>query len=372
MIFDSHIYCFPPPDSLAGNATVEDHLAYWQRTYALHHQPAFRVGDRTPGNSRQLLDPRPGDPFRLAADRNFRVDRATNRLVWTADGDDYTKQMLPPNLIEFSAGAAIAEMDYAQVDRALIHVDAMLTRDAAYLAACVKAFPNRLVSMAPIDEWLIPTNPDAAIRQAYEAIEVHGLHALKIIPEYAYRATQSRSFDEPAWRPFWDAVNQLGVPIFFTLGPGRGSTDPRAGFIQELWTLRRWLDRYPQVTASVTHGFPWREFLDGGQFALSDAMWGPFAGSTLSMEVCFPVRVGDRFDFPYRECWPVMEAMVQNIGADRLLWGTDMPFQNRFCTYRQSRAWIENYSASFLSRDDVAKIMGGNATRIFPLLGKAK
>ena len=145
---------------------------------------------------------------------------------------------------------------------------------------------------------------------------------------------------------------------------------PRSDF----WGINhsRWLDRYPQVTASVTHGFPWRDFLDGGRFALSDAMWGPFAGSTLSIEVCFPVRIGDRFDFPYRECWPAMEAMVQNIGAGRLLWGTDMPFQNRFCTYRQSRAWIANYGASFLSRDDVAKIMGGNAARIFALLGKAK
>ncbi len=96
-------------------------------------------------------------------------------------------------------------------------------------------------------------------------------------------------------------------------------------------------------------------------------MWEPFVGSDLALEVSFPVRIGDRLDFPYRLCWPVLEAMVKRIGADRLLWGTDMPFQNRFCTYRQSRDYIEKYCGSFLSRKDMAKIMGGNAARIFGL-----
>ena len=40
-----------------------------------------------------------------------------------------------------------------------------------------------------------------------------------------------------------------------------------------------------------------------------------------------------------------------------------MPFQNRFCTYRQGRAYIEKYLA-FLGAEDVAAIMGGNAERL--------
>jgi len=288
-------------------------------------------------------------------------------MVWTVDGEDYTKQLLPPNITEFSVGAAIAEMDYAGIDWALIHTDAMLTRDVTYIASCVKSAPDRLLAMAPIDELLIPTDADSAIEQARGAIEVHGLHALKIIPEYAYRATSSRGFDEPTWRPFWDAVTQLGVPIFFTLGSSPLSTDPRAGFIKELWTLRRWFDRYPGVSASVTHGYPWRNFLEGDKITLNEAMWEPFADSSLTLEVSFPVRLGDKFDYPYAECRPALEAMVEHIGPDRLLWGTDMPFQNRFCTYRQSRQYLEQASATLLSPRNIAQIMGGNAARIFGL-----
>ena len=76
--------------------------------------------------------------------------------------------------------------------------------------------------------------------------------------------------------------------------------------------------------------------------------------------------MGDWFDYPYRQVWPTLEQMVERIGADRLLWGTDMPFQNRFCTYRQSREWIEK-ECEFLRAEDLQKIMGGTAARILAL-----
>lgn len=76
-----------------------------------------------------------------AQDRNFRVDQMCSRLVWTVAGEDYTKQQLPPNVIEFAVRAIIAEMDHAGVDWARIHVDATLTKVPAYISSCVAAFP---------------------------------------------------------------------------------------------------------------------------------------------------------------------------------------------------------------------------------------
>ena len=133
-------------------------------------------------------------------------------------------------------------------------------------------------------------------------------------------------------------------------------------YLEELAILERWLERYPGVTCSLTHGFPWRLFLDGDQIRLPEAVWQPFQAGNCHLEVCFPVRLGDLFDFPYREAWPTLALLVQRLGADRLLWGTDMPFQNRFCTYRQSRRWLEHY-CDFLSPADLTAIMGGAAGR---------
>ena len=131
-----------------------------------------------------------------------------------------------------------------------------------------------------------------------------------------------------------------------------------------------WMQRYPGAVCSLTHGFPWRVFCEGGRIELPEAIWAPFENPRLSLEVCFPVRIGDWFDFPYRQVQPTLRQMVDRIGSDRLLWGTDMPFQNRFCTYRQSRQWIEKY-CDFLGAEDLALIMGGTAARILGLEGDA-
>ena len=367
MIIDSHAYCFTAPDQSSGHASGAAHLEFWQRAYGGHHQPAIRLRDRATGDARVLLDPRGGNPPALTSQHNFRVDPATRRLVWTVDGEDYTKYYHAPNTLDYPAGALVSEMDYAGVDWALLHADHTLERDVRFTADCVRAFPDRLRAMVPIDEWLIPTDPDAAIRQAFAGIREHGLHSLKIIPAYAYMFAGETHFDGPKWRPFWDAVATLKVPIYFTLGSSPGVADPRQGFIEELSRLRRWLDRYPGMVAGVTHGYPWRAFIEGDRFVLPEAMWAPFKDSSLAMEVCFPIRVGDRFDYPYAECRPVIAAMVEKIGPDRLFWGTDMPFQNRFCTYRQSRTYIENYCSDFLSAAALDQIMCGTAARMLKI-----
>ena len=112
MIVDTHVYCFRAPDHPAGHATSADHLKFWQWGYAGHHNPSYSTRDRQPGNSSLLMDPAPGDPWRIA-DRNFRVDHDANRMLWTVDGEDFTKHYLPPQTVEWSAAACIGEMDYA-------------------------------------------------------------------------------------------------------------------------------------------------------------------------------------------------------------------------------------------------------------------
>lgn len=375
MILDSHVYCFPPGDDPAGFASAAEHLAWIQEAHGRHHQPAWRVRDRAPASSDGL---RPVDPAKWwqVSDVSFRIDHAKGRVVWTIDGDDYTKQFYPPNLrnLEFTPDSLIAEMDYAGVDAALIHTNPMLTRDSDYLAVCVRRAPDRLHSMAPVDEWRITTETDAVIDELTTAITVHGLHAIKFNTRPAY-LNQREPWDSESYRPFWDAAVSLGVPVFFTLGTGPGdvagkmsTSEQRRGYLDEQRILIRWMDRYPDAVCSLTHGFPWRAFLEGDRIVLPGEIWAPFENPNLSLEVCFPVRLGDRFDFPYREVWPKLQEMVERIGARRLMWGTDMPFQNRFCTYRQSRDWIEKY-CTFLSDGDLADIMGGTAAR---LLGMAR
>ena len=222
--------------------------------------------------------------------------------------------------------------------------------------------------MAPVDEWRLRDEPDKVIEEVVTAVKVNGLHAIKFNP-LGYMVS-NEAWDGGFYSSFWDAVTGLGVPIFFTLGTGPespsitpGIQGERDGYINELNILMRWMERYPDTICSLTHGFPWRTFLEGDRIVLPPDVWEPFKGDNCNLELCFPVRIGDIFDFPYSEVWPTVAEMVRNIGADHLLWGTDMPFQNRFCTYRQSRKWIEKF-CDFLGDDELDLIMGQTASRI--------
>ncbi len=366
MIIDSHAYCFPPGDAKAGYADARDHLRWMQAEHAVHHQPAWRVRDRAPASSEAIAPASPGD-WSTLPDVDFRVDRTHGRVVWTIDGEDCTKQFYPPHLrnLEYTPDGLIAEMDYAGVDAALLHTNPMLGRDSAFQAECIAAFPGRLYSMAPLDEWRIASEPDRVIEEIERAVCAHRLHAVKFNASLAYRGSE-QPWSRGAYQPFWDAVAALNVPVFFTLGAGPVlgyHADLTQGYLSELGVLMDWMERFPDTICSITHGFPWRMFVDGDRLVLPDGLWRPFENPNLSLEVCFPVRIGDLFDYPYRETWPALEEMADRIGSDRLLWGTDMPFQNRFCTYRQSRDWIEKY-ADYLSEVDLAAIMGGTAARI--------
>jgi predicted TIM-barrel fold metal-dependent hydrolase len=335
------------------------------------------VRDRAPASSK-VLAPKGFRELAGLPEVNFRVDRQRGRIVWTIEGEDYTKQFFPPNLrnLEFTAHSLIAEMDYAGVDVALLHTDPMLGRESAFQAECVQLYPDRLRSMAPVDEWRIKNETDTVIEELKTAITQYKLNAIKFIPSLSY-LNSSDPWDDGPYRPFWEAATALNVPIFFTLGTGpkkglgeRSVAEERRGYLSELRILMRWMERYPDSVCSLTHGFPWRVFLEGDRITLPEAIWEPFANPNCSLEVCFPVRLGDLFDFPHREVWPTLEAMIQHVGSDRLLWGTDMPFQNRFCTYRQSRDWIENY-CTFLDEPALADIMGGTAARILGLEGSS-
>ena len=373
MILDSHVYCVEPVDRPAGHSSGEEHLRWVQAAQAGHHQPAFRLRDRAHASS-EVLAPEGGRDLSRLPDVDFRLDHAKGRVVWTIDGEDYTKHFFPPNLrnVEFTPDSIIGEMDYAGVDVALIHTDPMLGKDSAYLAECVRKYPDRLRSMAPVAEWRILSDVDGVIAELTTAIDEHGLHAIKFMPPLAYM-NGPEPWDDGPYRPFWEAATGLNVPVFFTMGTGPHEEDceasldeQRDGYLGEQRILMRWMERYPDTVCSLTHGFPWRVFLDGDRITLPDEIWKPFQNPSCNLEVCFPVRLGDLFDFPYPEVWPTLEAMVEHIGADHLLWGTDMPFQNRFCTYRQSRDWIERYCA-FLTQQDLAATMGGTAARILGL-----
>jgi len=363
MIIDAHAYCFPPLGEANGFPTVQDRLRYLQREMADHHQPAWRLRDRALGDNSMLADPQ-DKTLQGLKEVNFRPG-GYGRFVWTVEGEDYAKQYLPPYLTSLShpPEMLVAQMDYVGIDRAVLHAHPIMGFINDYLADCVQSYPDRLLALANIPEWKIEREPEGMIAEVERAYS-KGLHGLQFSVHNRYRYGVTESWDAPACRLFWDGVVALGFPIFFTIcAPCPGSTVE--DYLEQLRIWQGWLTRYRDVSVILTHGFPWRSFLFKDGLHLPDALFEPFRNSSAKLELLFQISLGNVWDYPYRELHPTIVQLVETLGSDRLMWGTDMPNVERFCNYRQNLETFQTHCQGVISDRDINNIIGGTAARLF-------
>jgi len=255
-------------------------------------------------------------------------------------------------------------MDYAGLDWAVLHTDHLLGRLTDYLADCVRRFPRRLLGLAHLPEWEIDGDPEAAMAEVSRAYAL-GLHGYQFTVTGRYRHGVTASWDGPALRPFWDHVAGLGRPVFFTLNPWPQPT--AEDYLGQLRTWRGWLERYPQVPAVLTHGFPWRLFREPRRLRLPAALFEPFRAPSAHLQLLFHISLGNVWEYPYRELHTAIAQLVDTLGSARLIWGTDMPNVERFCTYRQTLDTFTVHADGLVGAADLRNLVGGTCARLFAL-----
>ena len=385
MIYDGHAYCFEDQRGNLGWGDRNEMMRHRQLAVAAPFHSSWRVRDRTPADISGLFDASQGSGFDALKECSLRA-AGFGRWEWTAEGEIYTKQVYPPSIVDmaYPPERLIAEMDYAGVDWALIHRTPYQGVGNEYHGACVMRYPDRLQALAYVEEWLVATEPQESIAKVNRAINELGLHGLQFLPVHLDLYGQSGPWDAPEFLPFWDAVAALGVPVFFSLNP-RGTNsraevsspvtaDPRfKSYLEELRTLGRWMARYPDVTVVITHGFVWPMFAKEDSIELPDEFYAaaPIDSPNFHVQLLFTISLGSRWDYPMPQMRSCLKQMAQRIGADRLLYGTDMPLSMRYWTYKQTIDSIRNY-CPFLSPKELDLILGGNMARIMKIGGMGK
>jgi len=364
-IFDGHAYCFPSLRGPAGFSDPDVFRRHLQHAIAGHYQPVWRARDHAPADASGLVEAAPSprrDNLDSVKDADFRA-AGNGRFEWTVGGEDYVKQYLPPSIadMEYPADRLVAEMDYAGVAKALLHRTPYLGVGNEFIADCVRQYPDRLLGLAHVEEWLVQADPAAAIGKVERAVQQQGLSGLQFLPPQLNLYGQNGPWDGAGFRPFWDGIAGLKIPVFFSLKDRDDSG--RESYLNELRTLTRWMERYPDVTVVLTHGLTWRLFVDADGIHLPDEVWTPFANPRAHLQLLFPIALGGMWDYPLSPVRPVVEACVQRIGANRLMWGTDMPIVLRFWTYRQNVDFIRGY-CDFLSPADMDCILGDTSARL--------
>lgn len=376
MIYDGHAYCFSDLRGSAGYDSPEEHRRILQLGIGMHFLPARDAATRALIPGRNPIDLSQGVRTPALRDVGFRAAEH-GRFIWQEDEVEHLKQVMPPSLRDMTYDAAdlVAEMDHAGVDRAMLHRSPYLGIANEYIADCVRQFPDRLQGLAYVREWLIPRDPHGCLAQVRHAVTVLKLSGYQFYDAQLNVDGGGCELDDAVLHPFWDGVSELGIPVFITIGGIGTAPDQHLSaaqrlerFVGKLRRVRTWMERYPHVTVVMTHGFRWRMFRQEDRLVVPDVVYrsAPIERPNFHLQLMFPIGLAWEWEYPMPQIHDTLRETIQRIGANRLIWGSDMPTVLRHYTYRQCLDHIRNH-CDFISPRDMQQLFGGTMARVMKL-----
>jgi len=304
----------------------------------------------------ELLD-YPSDNIYEMPDINFRMG-SYGQAEFTIDGVDYVAQFYPPNLenLEATPERMIAEMNVAGVDMGILQTDHVYGDTNEYFRDCSRKFPGRFIGLAQVREWEADQEREAA--RLKESVLEYGNRGLYFSVEPFALNHWTDHIDDARFEPLWSMARQLEIPVWWYLDARW--QDRTAGFLQRIDELERWTDEHPDIPSVITHGIvPAAVIHDIG---MPDKAVSLLKRPNTYAEILFQAKWPD---YPFVECHDMFKHLRDEVGAESLMWGSDMPFSSGFwCTYRQAIDYIRVH-CDFLSDGEKSMILGGNAARMF-------
>jgi predicted TIM-barrel fold metal-dependent hydrolase len=356
-VVDSHAHIFPHLGDASGFSSITEHRQYLQLYMATHGEPVRRLRDHVQIERQTLCEPPLVDPSRLRA-VDFRAGQL-GRFEWTVEGVDLYLQFFPPSLqgMESPAEFLLQQMARAGVDRAVLQNARPYGRLNRYFADAVRAYPERFIGLADIDESR--ADSPAEIDRLRHAVQEQGLRGLYYANRALFTSGYTHRFDDPRFDPLWEEVRALGIPVFWEVV---GIPDPNAAadLEQEIARLDRWMARWPDIRCVWTHGFT-PELLS----RMPDALANLLRREQLLVELLWPIYWGRTHEYPFPELREPLQALHRRVGAERLIWGSDMPNVERNCTYRQSLQYLRSLADGWLPGRELDLVLGENVSRLF-------
>lgn len=234
---------------------------------------------------------------------------------------------LPATLQDAEREKAIAEIDRTMPERLR----------AFNRWACDLVAGTPITPYVGIDPWVL--GPEEGARHLRDMVENHGARGIKLHP-----VVQRFRMDDPRMLPIYRACVDLGIVVLAHSGPARGGEpfgEPR-GFGEVLRA-------FPDLTLVLAH-------MGGGAWT-----------QTLELAQSFPNACFDCceiIEWTGAERAPTdqdLARLIQAIGSDRVMLGTDFPW------YDLDRTAERVMALPLLSQEQKEAILGQNAVRILRL-----
>lgn len=262
--------------------------------------------------------------------------------VWEVDRPDrpWPANRNQPQLSNgYSAEEALAAMDEAGVDRAVIVPPTWVGENNLTALEAAAANPQRFAVMGRFD----PMAPDAAERLE-NWLQTPGMLGIRM----TYRIPPYNNWlddDTLAW--FWAACERLGIPVM-NLVPGTAGK------------LARVAQAHPGLTLIVDHMAAVIEHKLDEAFVGMDQLVELARFPNVAVKVSSAPNFSEQ-PYPYRDLLPYIRRLYDAFGPERLLWGSDIT--RLHSTYAECLRHIQE-GIDFISPADAELICGKNLARL--------
>jgi predicted TIM-barrel fold metal-dependent hydrolase len=361
MIIDSHAHIFQHWAGACGHPSRAVHWKYIQAGVTHPSATVRRARDGAPGDPQDLFRASDNGWSGLRDDIGFRVG-PYGRLEYTVEGEDYYIQYMPVGMAELEAPPErmLAQMSYAGVDAAVLQAGMAYGLMNDYNAFAQHQYPAKFIGLLHVDEPLADT--PRWMREVERAHRELGLRGVYYDIESFARYGFKWSFDDRRFDAFWEMVASLQVPVFFEASSIPDHTE--ASYLTNLTRLDTLLARFPHVRWVLVMGPSVPSFAKRGEWHFPDQAAKTYARDNLQFEVLYPISWGGVWDYPYPEAQQLIRGLRDRYGAEKLVWGSDMPNVERFCTYRQCLNYVLRY-CDYLSSHEKDLILGRNVAELF-------
>jgi predicted TIM-barrel fold metal-dependent hydrolase len=359
MIIDCHAHVFQHWADPCGHPSREIHRTYIQKVQTRTSANVVRARDNVEVKGSVLF--RPGENgWSGLKDVDFRVGNY-GRLDFTIDGEDYYSQYMPVGMQQIVAPPELmlAQMDYAKVDHTVLQTGWGYGAMNDYNAFAQNQYPDKFTAMLNVDEPRAYTA--AGLKEFDRAHRQLGLRAVYFALDAFARYDFDIEFNDPRMDAFWSKVDAAGLPVFF-----EATSIPDysvASYVRNIQQLFGLIKRYRNIRWVMVMGPPVSAFGMSGTWEFPEEVLAAYRHENVLVEVMFPITWGGVWDYPYPEAQVLIKDMRDKLGADKLVWGSDMPNVERFCTYRQSIDYVRRY-CGFLSASEKDLILGDTMDKL--------
>jgi predicted TIM-barrel fold metal-dependent hydrolase len=358
VIIDAHFHIFPPFGTESGGEDPKLNM----RIFLHHMRPhASRFRRKSDG----ALVEKPffqfaTDDLKDVPDVNFRMTHFGQAEI-TVDGVDYLYQAVPPHLgkdNEAPPERMVLEMDEVGVDMGVLQHDHIYGSLNEYYGEAMREYPNRFIGLAQVREW--EADQPAQHERLERAVLEHGNKGLYFSVEPFALSSFADHLDDAKFEPLWRKVQELKIPVWWFIGSRR--IDRFAGYMGHVAELNRWAERHPEIPAVLTHGFDCFGIRRGTpqQHEIPDELMALLKRPNMYFEMLF---LAFWPEYPFLGAQQLIRRLCDELGPEKMMWGTDHFVLQNWCTYKQALNYVRN--SELLSEEEKSLILGGNAAKMF-------